>query len=102
MYYDKYGHPIDVLTWADLIENRKYSVIKQTDLGNGFVVSSVWIGIANYFKYNKPVIFETMLFLDGKEYVGETRQTSYIQETLEVHEKLVKKFKSKGDIHKYL
>lgn len=61
-YFDRKGQPIDSEKWAELRENRDYSVVMQTPLDNGFWVSTVWLGMNHGFGSTVPIVFETMVF----------------------------------------
>lgn len=63
-YYDKNGHPIDLLTMGRLAEDKKYKVIKQTTLNarRSLWISTVWLGSDHQFGKGPPLIFETMVF----------------------------------------
>jgi hypothetical protein len=66
LYYDKQGEPIDLMTWAGLVEDPEYArvALDEVDL---YVISTVWLGIDHNFYRpgGPPYIFETMVFLEG-------------------------------------
>ena len=69
MYYDRQGKPMDLMDWAQHIEDREYSVVAQHWI-RGWMVSTVWLGLDHSFSYiegTPPVIFETMVFPPGDE-----------------------------------
>jgi len=62
-YFDKQGNPIDVEKWATYFENMDYKSIARDVLGDGRVVSTIWLGIDHsYGDSDGPMIFETMIF----------------------------------------
>ena len=61
-YLDREGVPIDLMTWAHLLDDREYAHIARTKL-DCMLVSTVWLGLDHsYRKDAPPLIFETMLF----------------------------------------
>jgi len=65
MYYDKTGKFIGLVEWAKLSEQRDYRRIGFDELGNGYRVSTVWLGLDHRFGSGSPLFFETMVFEDG-------------------------------------
>jgi len=68
MYTDKFGRPLALLEWAELNEDREYSIV-----GSNLIVattmcppsrlSTVWLGLNyNFWPGGPPLIFETMRF----------------------------------------
>lgn len=74
MYYDKEGKTIDILQWVVLFEDRKYAIVDHTIIGT-IRVSTCWIGTTllpmtlEQTEENRPLIFETCLFSEGKSQV---------------------------------
>ena len=65
MYSDRKGRPIDLMDWAQRLEDREYSVVAQHWI-RGWMVSTVWLGLDHNFAFGgPPVIFETMVFPPG-------------------------------------
>jgi len=64
LFYDRDGKPIeDTLEWARKFEDRAYQRVARTVLGDGRVVSTVWLGVDQSFgQASEPLIFETMAF----------------------------------------
>ena len=60
-YYDKEGESISLKDWAKLSEDQEYGKIAWTELPNGPLVSTVWIGLAHGYGPIGPWIFETMV-----------------------------------------
>jgi hypothetical protein len=67
MYYDKDGVKIDLMTWAKLLEDGDYKIIKQDKLPDGKMVSTVWLGLDQSYADGPILIFETMVFGPKKE-----------------------------------
>lgn len=67
MYYDRQGKPTDRGTWIGSFEydDRRVAVTKE----NGWMVSTVFLGLDHQWGDGPPLIFETMIFdhptLDG-------------------------------------
>lgn len=68
LYFDRQGHPMDLMQWAAKMEDLDYKVVAQHWV-RGWMVSTVWIGIDhNFSPFGKvPIIFETMIFPPGDE-----------------------------------
>jgi len=60
-YYDKDGHPLDLLTWGRLFEDRDYKRVSH-DLLGPYEISTVWMGLDHNWYSNELSIFETMIF----------------------------------------
>lgn len=61
-YRDRKGSPINLEEWGKLLEDRKYSILKQELLPNGAYVSTVWLGLKHGFGDSEGCYFETMVF----------------------------------------
>jgi hypothetical protein len=71
MYYDRQGRSMEMLAWAQKVEDSEYKVVAQHWV-RGWMVSTVWLGIDHGFGFSHaPVIFETMIFPPGDEAGGE-------------------------------
>jgi len=64
--YDKEGKPISMEQWSKLFEDKRYQILKQTQIGP-LLVSTVWLGIDHSFGEHPPLIFETMIFGTDEE-----------------------------------
>jgi hypothetical protein len=87
-YYDRQGDIIDQDRFLELFGNRKYQVLKQTNLPDGTHVSTVWLGFAHGFGPNGPMIFETLIRRD-KEGEEEMYRYSTEEEALKHHHELI-------------
>lgn len=93
MYYNKQGKEIEMLEWAELLENPKYKVISQTTTKSGKWVSTVWLGLDHQYGEGKPLIFETMVFPKKGDYSDEfCERYSTLKEAKAGHKVIVKKF----------
>lgn len=63
-YYNRQGEEISNDEWMKLFINKKYKIVKQTDI-HGNKVSTVWLGTDHSFGDGEIVIFETLVFGDG-------------------------------------
>jgi len=104
-YYDKYLRPLTMTEWAKLLEdNSEYKIIEQTKLWWGGWVSTVWLGLElnyNFSPSGPPLIFETMVFGRGHEYVD---QVSYsgLAEARNGHIKMVRKWGRWNSLFSYI
>jgi hypothetical protein len=82
--YDREGNSISMEQWMLLFEDRRYQILKQTQIGS-LRVSTVWLGIDHDLFGYEPLIFETMIF--GSE---EDEQWRYAteQEALAHHDEI--------------
>lgn len=91
-YYDKDGNEIDLRRWSILFSDRRYQVVKQTEVGS-FTISTVWLGIDHGFgRSEKPIIFETMIFnhdKDDRDFLHEQHRYASLDSALAHHEELV-------------
>jgi len=102
-YYDMDGNPITQNEWIEQYEN---NVVKQDFLPNGFVVSTIWLGIDHSFRHWKgppsehiPIIFETLVFKSMKfREECDGRRYSTKAEALNGHSEFVMKWRIKDPI----
>lgn len=87
MYYDKKGKRISMDTWAALLEEPNYKLVKVTEIGD-VKVSTVWLGLDHGFGGKRPVIFETMTFPGN-----DCERYSTLQEAIAGHELMVERVK---------
>jgi hypothetical protein len=91
-FYDRDGHPIDLLRFGKLFNDLKYRVIAQ-DHVNDITVSTVWLGLDHSMSGGPPLIFETMIFdtadLDHPGHDLEMRRYSTESEAREGHRQLL-------------
>ena len=65
LYYDREGKPLELMEWAEKVEDPSYRRVALEDRGD-VVVSTVWLGV-NHALGDGPIhIFETMVL--GGEY----------------------------------
>lgn len=95
--FDREGRPMSYEAYCARLADEGYQVIEQTVLGPYFV-STVWLGLDHgWGRTEKPVIFETMVFLDDEvkdtETVGVRDMTcvrySTEEEARQGHEEMV-------------
>jgi hypothetical protein len=92
-YYDRDGKPMDMMAWARTFEDNAYRTVEQTDLPNGVLVSTVWLGLDHQFGDGPPLIFETMVFGDresGRDLAQERYST--LDEARAGHAAMVKEW----------
>lgn len=90
MYYARNGDEITMEQWAHLHNDFDYKVVKQERTEKGTMVSTVWLGLDHSFMFSgdptAPIlIFETMTFASGEEYME--RYTTE-EEAREGHERI--------------
>jgi hypothetical protein len=95
LYFDRKGLPLSLTQYAMLFENMEYRVVKQEALGKYFV-STVWTGLnMSFLKNFRPLIFETMIFLEDEndngieELMGYQERYSTEEEALAGHAKAI-------------
>ncbi len=64
LHYDRQGKPMDLMTWAKLMEDREYKIVARHD-DERVMISTVWLGLDHNFGGGKPLIFETMVFVNS-------------------------------------
>lgn len=65
MYYDKQGKEITAEEFSRL-HTPEYATVCRTE-SNGWLISTVWLGIDHSFGDSTPIIFETMIFRPGAD-----------------------------------
>ena len=95
-YYDKLGMPMELFEWAKKFEDINYKRIAQDVLVDGKLISTVWLGLNHRFGKGKPLIFETMVFPNNKDF-GELDMQKYstAEEAKKGHARMVKKWNKK-------
>ena len=92
MYYDRAGNPIGMDDWLK-ISTPQYKRVAWTELSNGIIVSTVWLGLDHNWGEGPPHIFETMLFPNASNYEEIAMERySTEQAALEGHERLVAEY----------
>lgn len=99
MYFKKDGSPYSgpnaLFDWAKDFENIAERIVGKDELPNGLQVSTVWMGLDhNYGHNNRPLIFESMVFLPNTSDEQEMWRYSTWEEAERGHKMLVKKFKN--------
>lgn len=96
MYYDPDGNEILLSQWLEAFEkNDRRLAIKH--LTNGFVISTVWLGLDHSFGFGKPLIYETMVFKEGNYNELDMDRYSTKAEALIGHKKMVEKWRHKNE-----
>lgn len=75
LYYDFDGEPIDQARWVCLFASPDRHVA-YTVVGDGWEVSTVWLGLNHQFGDGVPLIYETMVFNDEDGGVWQERTTN--------------------------
>lgn len=90
IYFSRQGAPLlDVLKWSKIFEEED-RVVAQTELKNGKLVSTVWLGVDLNFKgVGQPLIFETMVFSKGDREELACERYSTENEAMAGHKKIV-------------
>lgn len=93
-YYDRQGKPITMEEWAGLFGRLPYKIVRQELLRNGFMVSTVWLGLDHrWLPDGPPLIFETMVFPPGGWGELATERYSTEQEAIAGHSALVREWR---------
>lgn len=98
LYYKRDGTPYaGVEEWSNDFEKRAQKTVAQTNLWNGFWVSTVWLGLDhNFAEDGLPLIFESMVFWRGKWSELDMRRYSTEEEARQGHAELVRKWSRWG------
>jgi hypothetical protein len=88
---DENGNPVeetDLIKWAMWFENANNTrIVTRTEIGNT-VVSTVFLGLDHSFGEGAPILYETMVFIDG-ESNGEQWRYATKEEALEGHAEVI-------------
>jgi hypothetical protein len=69
-YYAKDGRPLDLASWAELLQDREYARIAAQRLdvdGVEVRVSTVWIGLDHSWQPGTRHTYETMVFCEAQD-----------------------------------
>jgi hypothetical protein len=94
-FYNRRGNIISDKIFSNLMEDSKYRTVARSILENGSCVSTIWLGIDHdfYSSDNHPLIFETMVFSNEKDYNSIfCARYATEAEALIGHKKAIKKF----------
>ena len=96
-YFDKYGKPLNLTEFCDLMCNPDYRRVALDKIGI-YDVSTVWLGFNHSFSLEKtrPIIFETMIFggkFEDNDYM-ERYETE--KEALEGHKRAIELVEKEG------
>lgn len=84
-YFDTVGNEITMIEWS-LAQNEDNTIY--ADIINGFLVSTVWLGLSHGFREGRILIFETMIFSEedgGCAFDGYQRRYETLEEALSGH-----------------
>lgn len=85
-HYDREGNPISMWRCMELMRDDDYRIVAQTRVGP-LEISTVWLGQNHNRRSARPLIFETMGFIDG-HVIGQARYAT-IDEARAAHDGLV-------------
>jgi hypothetical protein len=90
-WYDRQGKLINLVQYVKLLidDEEKYRRVAQDQVGP-YDVSTIWLGVS--FR-QPPEIFETMVFVYGKDIA--TRRYLTEEEAIEGHKEMVEEFRTK-------
>lgn len=66
-YFDRDGKPIPWEEHRRLRMHETYRFVERTEIGSNVLVSTVWLGEAIGERGGLPLIFETLIVVDGHE-----------------------------------
>ena len=97
-YFDRQGNSMSMMDWSAKLNDMDYKVIRRTDLPDGKLVSTVWLGMSLSFGPGAPEIFETMVF-PGQDDFGELDMDRYATEAEAItgHEAMVARWTPQQD-----
>jgi len=95
-HFDKQGMPMKMADFVEKFEDWNYRVVENY-FGPFCRVSTIWLGIDHGFgESDKPLIFESMVFILGREEDMDRYYT--LSEAQEGHKRLVKKYFWRADL----
>lgn len=96
MYFNKQGEIIASEEWIALYQVPSYKRIANTELDDGKVISTMWIGLNHSFSdKSKPLIFETMVFSSSENWGDmDCNRYSTLDDAIKGHEAMVEKWKN--------
>ena len=92
MFYNKKGKEISQEECERLQQKGSYKVLKRNDVKYNKWVSTVWLGLEQGFQDEKPLIFETMVFLKGEWEDLDMKRYTTEEEALKGHKEMVNKW----------
>jgi hypothetical protein len=82
--------PTDLMTWAAEFEKRDNRRVDRTELPDGTVISTVFLGLDHSYGEGPPLLFETMIFPSWTNYEEEyCERYSTWDEAVAGHERAV-------------
>jgi hypothetical protein len=69
-----------LMEWARDAADLEKKIVRRDKLPNGYLVSTVWLGLNHRFRAGPPLIFETMVFLDDGLGMADDYQERYTTE----------------------
>lgn len=109
LYYDRHGRPLTLMEWAPLLENKEYLLVARVDErrddGSHVVISTVWLGLDHQIGDGPPLIFETMIFIDGERdhpFDQSQWRWSTEPEALEAHNLIAVAYRENKDPHVFI
>ena len=89
IYYDREGNPLTDNQRIQYFSDEKYKRVKWTELPDGTVISTVWLGLPHGHGPNGPIIFETMTRRPGEGEWAEQYRYATEEEAVKHHDELV-------------
>ena len=100
-HFNRQGEAISLEEWVRLFEKHDYRIVKRSQLRNGTLVSTIWMGLDHGFGHGRRLLFETLVFPrrrlgrpPGEEWDGERYGTE--QEARSGHYRLCRWWESNG------
>src|SRR5437868_3160304 len=89
---------MDLEAWARGFKDPDQRIIEQTELPDGRLVSTVWLGLDHSFGGGPPMIFETMVFPKRGDYSElDCERWATEEEARAGHRRLVEKWSDDPD-----
>lgn len=86
-YFDKTGKPITREKLLELFSDQEYRHVASKKI-DGWFVSTVWLGIDDWGKHKKPLIFETMVFPPDSDFQDDwVERTHTLDDALAAHQR---------------
>lgn len=99
LYLDWDSNPIDTMTWAKMSAQDKFKRVAEDTIyidGKKIWISTVWLGLDHNWGDGPPLIFETMVFREGKG--DEMERYTTVEQAREGHQAMVEKIMALGEV----
>jgi len=89
---DNIAIPTDLMTWAKMFEDEGNRRVALDTTVKGDTISTVFLGLNHNWGEGEPLLFETMVFVDGND-ESEQERCSTWEQAEDMHKRFVDKYK---------